>query len=445
MLTPMSHGLQVDAGASASNAGMGSGSAAFANHNLDPALRGRESPRTPAPRGLPPASFEGSRSGVEMLLLEQNQVLMKQLEVFQSQLQSSQVRLEALSAKEVSQSKLFQPHGSLLEGVDPALQKVFEAFEKEARHTFEAWETQKKLLEKYSKLSEESRLHNHLQSEADFKWQWTKLYLATAQPVSVEQDMHGEGYSVADSWARMRRKHAEECFQFVCQHQQQCVALYENQVSLPALKQRLFDQLDVWFAQQAYDDEALRMALKQRASQFVEAFVRATRPKIQTRMAKDKDLQEKREQALLEAKSKWEEMDVKDVLSPALFELVDARQKRSVNIKADSALAFLVKDNEELCKKHNVKFVPGASSSSSSSKRALLQRKPPQRTEGVVQRKAPTPHVQSSSLQAGLPLGLLGHLVVQDRHRSKCDLKLREEVKAREMQKAKANRRENSA
>eukprot|EP00438_Fugacium_kawagutii_P018312 Skav212461 [mRNA] locus=scaffold385:231238:232164:+ [translate_table: standard] len=306
---------------------MGSGNVAFANHHFDPALKGRETPRAPAPRCLQPASFEGSRNGVEMLFLEQNQLLMKQLEVFQSPLQSSQARLEALSAKEVSEGKFFQPHTSLLEGVGPALQKVFETFEKEAKHTFEAWETQKKLLEKYSKLSEENRLHNHLQSEAGFKWQWTKLYLATAQPVAVELDMHQEGYRVADSWARMRRKHAEECFQFVRQHQQQCIVLYENQISLPVLKQRLSDQLDVWFAGQAYDDEAFRMALKQRASQFVEAFVRATRPKIQTRMAKDKGLQEKRGQALLEAKSKWEEMDVKDVLSPALFELLDATEE----------------------------------------------------------------------------------------------------------------------
>ena len=58
-------------------------------------------------------------------------------------------------SKKLHKAKLFQSHTQLLEGVDPALQKVFLDFEKETKHVFEAWETQKKLFEKYSKLNEE--------------------------------------------------------------------------------------------------------------------------------------------------------------------------------------------------------------------------------------------------------------------------------------------------
>ena len=392
MCDPLSHGLLASAGvARANSAMMGSGNPAFTHDLRAPVSRGRESSRTPAPSRFTAAGTErphglnGSHSGVEMLLLEQNQLLMQQLAALQSQVQRSQAHFEAVSAKEASQSKLFQTHTKLLEGVDPALQKLFEEFEKEAKHVFEAWETQKKLLEKYLKLKEDGRFHNHLQSEADFRWQWTKLYLAKPQPISADQGMMGVPYSVAEEWARMRRKHAEECFDFVCKHQQQCVAIYEHEVSLPVLKQRLQDRLDAWFAEQAYDDMELREALKQRASQFVDSIIRATRPKIQTRMAKDKDLQQKREQALLEAKSKWEEMDVKDVLSPALFELLDAKQKRSFNIKEDSALAFLVKDNEELCKKHKVKIV---SETSRSSRRAPTPKKAPRKDRGRSPKKS---------------------------------------------------------
>ena len=376
----LSHGLLASAGvAGASSAQCGSGIAAF-----------RDSPRTPAPSRSTAAgrerapSLEGSRNGVEMLLLEQNQLLMKQVALLQSQVQSSQARSEAMSVQEVAQSKLFQSHTQLLEGVDPALQKVFLDFEKEAKHVFEAWETQKKLFEKYSKLNEEGRLHNHLQAEADYKWQWTKLYLAKAQPVSDDQDMVEDGYNVAEDWARMRRRHAEECFELICKHQKQCVALYEQEVSLAVLQQKLTDRLDAWFAEQAFDDLEVQRVLKQRACQFVQSFVRATRPNIQTRMAKDKEQQQKREQVLLEAKSKWEEMDVKDVLSPAFLELLDAKQKRSCKIKEDSALAFLVKDNEELCRRHNVKIV---SKAARSSKRAPTPKKVPGKIRGRSQQR----------------------------------------------------------
>lgn len=78
----LSHGLLASAGvAGASSAQCGSGIAAF-----------RDSPRTPAPSRFTAAgrerapSLEGSRNGVEMLLLEQNQLLMKQGAKFASSL-----------------------------------------------------------------------------------------------------------------------------------------------------------------------------------------------------------------------------------------------------------------------------------------------------------------------------------------------------------------------
>ena len=133
-----------------------------------------------------------------------------------------------------------------------------------------------------------------------------------------------------------------------------------------------------------FDDLEVQRVLKQAACQFAQSFVRGTRPKIQTRMAKDKEQQQKSEQVLLEAKSKWEEMDVKDVLSPALFELLGAKQKRSCKIKEDSALAFLVKDNEELCRRHNVKIL---SEAARSSKRAPTPKKGPGKIRGRSQQR----------------------------------------------------------
>ena len=104
----LSHGLLASAGvAGASSAQCGSGIAAFTN-DLTVAPRGRDSPRTPAPSRFTAAgrerapSLEGSRNGVEMLLLEQNQLLMKQVALLQSEVQSSQARFEAMSVQEVA-------------------------------------------------------------------------------------------------------------------------------------------------------------------------------------------------------------------------------------------------------------------------------------------------------------------------------------------------------
>lgn len=297
--------------------------------------------------------------------MQQNRLLMEQLQAMQLQVQNSQAHFEALTSKGNLESKLFQGPQKALVGVDPALQQVFTAFRKEALHLFEAWETQKKVQAKYAKLSEEGKLHPHLQAEADHKWQWTKLFAAHAQPLMPDgRDMQDGSYDIAEAWSALRLKHARECFSFVCEHQQQCVKFYENEISMQSLQQKLLDRLDAWLAEHEYDDVAMKQALKQRAQQFVESLIRTERPKIRSRMSKEKEVQEKRQQALLEARSRWEEMDVKDVLSPALFELkhLGAKQKGSTKIRDDSALAFLVKDNAELCQKHNLKMVPASAS-----------------------------------------------------------------------------------
>ena len=49
---------------------------------------------------------------------------------------------------------------------------------------------------------------------------------------------------------------------------------------------------------------------------------------------------------------------MKDVLSPALFELAKLGSARKpTKLKGDSALAYLVQDNPEICQKYNFKIV----------------------------------------------------------------------------------------
>ena len=216
------------------------------------------------------------------------------------------------------------------------------------------------------------------------------------------------------------------------------VALYEREVSLAVLQQKLTDRLDAWFAEQAFDDLEVQRVLKQRACQFAQSFVRATRRKIQTWMVKDKE-QQRREQVLLGAKSKWEQMDVKDVLSPALFELLGAKQERSCEIKEDSALAFLVKDNEELCRRHNVKIV---SEAARSSKRAPTPKKAPGKIRGrSQQRGSSTPR---SILQVVLHRSQPDCQVVRELRQGESVLKGRVVARAKRKAKARASRSENS-
>ena len=271
-----------------------------------------------------------------------------------------------------------------LEGVDPALKLVFEEFGKECKHLFAAWETQKALHEKYAKLTADGKIHKHFESEASFKWQFTKLYIAQAQPVQGEEGMADDNYDLLAAWEAMRARHAKECFSFICLHQKQCLDIYESEIAHAKLQQKLEDKLHAWFAQHAYDDAGVQQTMLSKAGLFVDSLIRLERPAIQARMDKEKELRQKREQSLLDARSKWESMDVKDVLSPALFELakLSGGKHKPITLKDDSALAFLVQSNEELMEKHKVKIVgesPSKPSASSSRVRAPTPKRLPKK------------------------------------------------------------------
>ncbi|CAE7242428.1 unnamed protein product [Symbiodinium sp. CCMP2592] len=239
-------------------------------------------------------------------------------------------------------------------GIDPGLKKVFEDFAKETEHLFAAWATQRTLTEKYSALQSDNKLHLHFQAEASFKWQFTKLYASHAKPVDCEEQMADDDYELSVAWAELRKKHANECFQFVCQHQERCLQVYDNAVSQTSLQLQLSDKVEAWFAEHEFSDANIKRVMLQKAVSYVESLIRLKRPSIQARMNKDKQIKQKREQALTDAMTKFESMDVKDVLSPALFELakLGGSRKKPVTLKDDSALAFLVKDNPELREKH---------------------------------------------------------------------------------------------
>ena len=341
---------------------------------------------------------------VEQWLLEQNRLLTQQVQMLQSQVaQAIQQQPRAPISDAPSRGFLDPKH--CIEGVDPALKCVFEDFAKESRHMFTAWETQRTLHEKYSKLVSENKLHTHFEAEASLKWQFTKLYIAQAKPVACEACMSDDAddYDLLAAWQAMRARHAEECFEFVCQHQEQCLNIYEAEVSVPALQQKLQDRMQVWFAEHGYTDDGIKQTMSAKAVQFVDSLVRQERPAVQSRMNKQKQVQQKREQAVLEAKSKWESMDVKDVLSPALFELakLGGSRRKPITLNDDSALAFLAQNNAELMEKHKLKIVPASSSKPTSSKRTPTPKRAAKKPEKKDKRRQQSRGRSSSGSRHG--------------------------------------------
>ena len=351
------------------------------------ASRERMSPRTPVPLvhpqnlgpmpssvpalpgGFPTSAARGPR--VEELLMEQNRLLLGLLQTQQAAVQSQQ----ASSSTMAPVSKPFVDPKLILEDVDPEIRAVFQEFEVETRNLFAAWATQKAMQHKYERLKQENSLHPHFEAEAKHQWQFTKLYLAHAQPVASESTDMNDGYDLKAVWSSMRRRHAKECFGFVCLHQEKCLEMYDSLVKLPVLLQKLKDRLDSWFAQHGYDDPTVKTTLHSKAALFVESLLRSEFPKAQSRVEKEKELRAKRDKAILEASEKWQSMEVKDVLSPALFELAKlGGARKPVKLKNDSALAYLVHDNPELCQKYNVKIAapvvepPGKSKASTKAK-----------------------------------------------------------------------------
>ena len=286
--------------------------------------------------------------------MEQNRLLLSLLQTQQAAVQSQQPSSSAAPAP-----KPYVDPKSILEEVDPQIRTVFQEFEVESKNLFSAWTTQKAMQHKYERLKHDNALHPHFEAEAKHQWQFTKLYIAHAQPVAHEQTDMTDGYDLKEAWSSMRRRHAKECFDFVCQHQEKCMELYDGLVKFPVLQQKLSDRLDSWFVQHGYDDQSVRATLQSKAALFVEGLLRSEFPKAQSRVEKEKEHRAKRDKALLDASEKWQGMEVKDVLSPALFELAKlGGARKPVKLKSDSALAYLVQDKPELQKKYNVKIAP---------------------------------------------------------------------------------------
>ena len=344
----------------------GSGAASMVSAaSLLASRRHRTASRSPAP------TRNAANTSTEQLLMEQNRLLLEQLKILQLQQQQQP------SASSAGKDSLFCESNQVLQGIDPDLKQVFQNFEQETKHLLSAWHTQKSILEKYQRWIHESKMHPHFQAEARQQWQWTKIYAAVAVPLDHEDTMSENPYDIAEAWNQMRARHAQECFDFVSCHQERCVQHYEALVRQSSLQQKLLDKVISWFAANDIQDVAMQRTMQRKADAFVESILRAEMPKLRSRMEKEKEKVEKRDKEVTEAMTKWSMMEVKDVLSPAMLELARlGHAKKPLAVQEDSALAFLIKDNEDLQKKYKLKIAKAGAEGKPVPKPSKPQRKP---------------------------------------------------------------------
>ena len=100
--------------------------------------------------------------------------------------------------------------------------------------------------------------------------------------------MADDDYELSVAWAELRKKHANESFQFVCQHQERCLQVYDNAVSQTSLQLQLSDKVEAWFAEHEFNDANIKHVMLQKGVSHVESLIRLKRPSIEARMNKDK-------------------------------------------------------------------------------------------------------------------------------------------------------------
>lgn len=93
-------------------------------------------------------------------------------------------------------------------------------------------------------------MHRDFKLESEKKWSWPDGYIKVAvdltrQPTDDYMVVSPTAY-VGVAWSNLRHKHAQEAWEFVLDHQQRCLAYYENIASNSELT-NLAQCITPWF------------------------------------------------------------------------------------------------------------------------------------------------------------------------------------------------------
>lgn len=213
----------------------------------------------------------------------------------------------------------YEDPSKLLKTVDPAVKVILQGWQKEVRAAFKAAATQKDLSDKYNTIRESSQLMTQLHGEATRQWQFLQVYVMKAVPLDNPQDKEFKEkhaadssltYNVLEQWGNMRRRHAQECQNFIIQHQAEQAKLVEACGDPEALCCKLYDQINGWVAA---NHKALNHGivehLHRQTQRFASLVLRQELPKVSSRLKNQQQEERDRQQALSEANNMFEQLN----------------------------------------------------------------------------------------------------------------------------------------
>jgi len=297
----------------------------------------------------PPPADAGASALVAQLL--QQQVTLQQ-------------QLVALTRNSLLHECAYEDPSELLNKVDPAVRTLCRTWTKDLKNDLQTWATQKQLQDKYSKLRSQGEIHRTIRDEHDKTWQFPKGYKAVATDLHPDATddivFTDEPWELDNAWKAMRRRHAEETWKFVVDHQEACVDYYQDRISSANAPSRLTAEIDIWLkANVGNHFQETGQYIKQVTAKYAELVYREEFPKASSRITREKEAAAKREQALITAEEAFTDMDMKELLALAVLEGskgLATHGKQHVNAPKDGVLQHLLKNSPELVKKYGINF-----------------------------------------------------------------------------------------
>ena len=306
-------------------------------------------------------------------------------------LQEQTALLRAQTSERQLETRAFQSPQQILDSIDPSLRRELQKWRLGFRKDLGHWATHSELHCKYSKIIGNGDTMKQFQEESNRKWQWPKHYEAIAKPVAnidegLDNDMQ---YDINAAWFSLRRKRALECQSFIAEHQKRAYAFFEERVSHQSAMRDESDLWTEWTTQNAslLSSHVIAQA-KRSCAHFVELVLREEVPKVRSRLQDAEATRAKREAAVIEAETKFEQMDPQQLI--AMIELdkqavvikqADGTKIKEVVLCKSSELAALIRKYPDLEHFFRVRYVD-----------SLPDKHKP------AARRAPTPHPRKSSL-----------------------------------------------
>ena len=274
-------------------------------------------------------------------------------------------KTERVTQKE-RQSQEYVNGENILKKLDPGIRSILHDSEKQLKTLLKLWETHKQLVTKYEKLEAEGKTHPHFAHEMKFRWQWPKGYAAQAVPSDLElrlgladETMDDSGdklYDIHESFAKLRRRHASECMEFIKLHQKACFSYLDLECEEAAVCSRVQDRLVQWHLEHGRDSFQAMNYSKEMSFKYMQLILREEKPRIKTRLDRERERHEKQAKSLEEANSKFQTMDTKKVLTQAMIEIAAKSNKSHSKhfVPQDGAISFLLSGDQEFLTKHKI-------------------------------------------------------------------------------------------